>query len=39
MDFFRRGLRNLGGDTLANRKLAIFIANQEIELAQARAEK
>jgi hypothetical protein len=39
VDFFRRALRNLGRDTPANRELAIFIANQELELEKARAKK
>jgi hypothetical protein len=39
VDFFRRALRNLGGDTPANREWASFIANQELELQKARAKK
>jgi hypothetical protein len=39
VDFFRRALRNLDGDTPANRKLVIFIANQELDLGKARAEE
>jgi hypothetical protein len=39
VDFFRRALRSLGGDTPVNREMAVFIANQELELEKARAEK
>jgi hypothetical protein len=39
VDFFRRALRNLGGNIHANRELAIFFANQELELEKARAQK
>jgi hypothetical protein len=39
VDFFHRPLRNLGGDTSANREWTIFIANQELELEKATAEK
>jgi hypothetical protein len=39
VDFFRRALQNLAGDTFANRQLAICIANHELEVENARAEK
>jgi hypothetical protein len=35
---FLLGFDNLGGDTSANRELAIFITNQELDLEKARAE-
>jgi hypothetical protein len=39
MNLFCRALRNVCGDTPANRELAIFIPNAELELEKARAEK
>jgi hypothetical protein len=37
MDFLYRARRNIGGNRPANHELAIFFANQELELEQARA--
>jgi hypothetical protein len=39
VDFFRRALRSLGGDTRVNREMGVFSAIQELELEMARAEK
>jgi hypothetical protein len=38
-DFFRRALRSLGGDSPSNREMAVFIANQDLELEKIRSEQ
>jgi hypothetical protein len=38
-DFFRRALQSLGGDSPSNREMAVFIANQDLELEKIRSEQ